>query len=182
MLKPFHQITVPDERHRWFSHPETLEPITLELHYQDVERITLSEAVPPDVVEAFDRSRNAFVYAWFVYELLALAHMQAYASLELALRKRFGIPSGKNAPSLSRLLQRAVTEKLVVDPQAHHKGGIASFVSSIRNMWGHGTNTLLDPGQTIDALRMTANIINRLFSDEAAGPSRGFTGSPGPGH
>src|SRR5689334_14474732 len=56
-LKPRDQIHVPDERHRAFAHPNTLEPVTFEQHYKDVEAIALSPVAPLEVTDAFDRAR-----------------------------------------------------------------------------------------------------------------------------
>jgi hypothetical protein len=130
-LKPRDQINVPDERHRAFVRLETLEPVTFEQHYEEVEAITLSAAAPLEVIDAFDRARNAFLYSWFVYELSSLAEMQAYATLEMALRMRFKIPAGKNAPGLNGLLGKAISQGVISDPHAHLKGGIAYSVSAI---------------------------------------------------
>src|SRR6266481_1854267 len=125
-LKPKDQINVPDERQRAFVHPDTLEPITFEHHYKEVEEVTLSPTAPVEVIDAFDRARNAFLYSWFVYELGSLAEMQGYSTLELALRIRFKIRAGKRAPGLNELLGKAITQGIVFDPQSHLKGGIAS--------------------------------------------------------
>jgi hypothetical protein len=162
-LKPRDQINVPDERHGAFVHPETLEPITFDDHYKEVEALTLSSAVPFQVVDAFDRARNAFLYSWFAYELGSLAEMQGYAALEMALRMRFNCQAGKRAPGLYGLLNKAITEGIVQDRQSRFKGGIASFVSAMRNTWGHGTDNLLDPSMTIRSLQLSAELINQLF-------------------
>jgi hypothetical protein len=165
-LKPRDQINVPDERHRAFVHPDTLEPITFDDHYREAEALALSSAVPFQVVDAFDRARNAFLYSWFAYELGSLAEMQGYAALEMALRMRFNYQAGKRAPGLYHLLSKAVTEGVVLDPQSRVKSGIASFVSAMRNTWGHGTDNLLDPSMTIRSLRLSADLINQLFPIE----------------
>ena len=162
-LKPRDQIHVPDERHRAFVHPDTLEPITFDDHYSGVEALKLSSVVPFQVIDAFDRARNAFLYSWFVYELGSLAEMQGYAALEMALRMRFNCQAGKRAPGLYSLLSKAITEGIILDPQSRIKGGIASFVSSMRNTWGHGTDNVLDPSMTIRSLQLSAGLINQLF-------------------
>jgi hypothetical protein len=162
-LKPRDQINVPDERHRSFVHPDTLEPITFDDHYKEVEALTLSAAVPSQVIDAFDRARNALVYSWFAYELGSLAEMQGYATLEMALRMRFNYRAGKRAPGLHNLLSKAIAEGIVVNRQSRAKGGIAYFVSAMRNIWGHGTDNLLDPSMTLQSLQLSADLINQLF-------------------
>lgn len=37
-----------------------------------IEPIQLSDAVPEEIRREFDTARNAFVYAWFVYEFATL--------------------------------------------------------------------------------------------------------------
>jgi hypothetical protein len=162
-LKPRDQINVPDERQRAFVHPETLDPITFEHHYKEVEAVTLSPTAPFEVIDAFDRARNAFLYSWFVYELGSLTEMQGYSTLEMALRIRLRIPVGGRAPGLNNLLSDAIAQGIVSDPQSHLKGGIPYFISSMRNTWGHGTDNLLDPSTPIHALQLSANLINQLF-------------------
>ena len=53
-----------------------------------IEPIQLSEAVPEEIRREFDTARNAFVYAWFVYEFATLAELAGYTALELALRQQ----------------------------------------------------------------------------------------------
>ena len=144
-------------------HPETLEPITFEHHYKEVEAVTISATAPVEVIDAFDRARNAFLYSWFVYELGSLAEMQGYSTLEMALRIRMKIRPGKKVSGLSYLLNDAIAQGIVTDSQSHFEGGIAYFISKMRNTWGHGTDNLLDPSATIQALRLSADLINQLF-------------------
>jgi hypothetical protein len=42
-----------------------MSPLTAEEHHEAVAAIALSPHVPEEVMGAFDRARNAFVYAWF---------------------------------------------------------------------------------------------------------------------
>jgi hypothetical protein len=162
-LKPKDQINRADERQRAFAHPETLEPIAFDQHYADVESITLSTTTPFEVIEAFDRARNAWLYSRFVYELSSLAEMQAYATLEMALRIRLGIKGGKRTPGLSKLLEMAIEQGLIIDPQAHLKGGIAFTISKLRNIWQHGTDNLLTPSMALETIQLSAQLINQLF-------------------
>jgi hypothetical protein len=126
VLKPFDQVTVSDERYRFVSGRTGL-PITAAEHHDWVATITLCEAAPAEVVEAFDRARNAFVYSWFVCELASLAEAQALFSLEFALRLRLGFAAGAKGPSLQALLTRAVAVGVLrlqtrSDPESQDNG------------------------------------------------------------
>lgn len=63
-------------------------PVTIEDMYGDVEGFTLQEPVPEDIRYQFDIGRNAYVYSYFEYDLMTLAEMRAFASFELAIRRR----------------------------------------------------------------------------------------------
>jgi hypothetical protein len=71
----------------------------------------------------FETAKNLMLYSWFVFEFHTIAELQAYASLELALRTRF--PDAKEERkikgqkvmvpfSLRRLLDLAVKQKVIV--------------------------------------------------------------------
>src|SRR3546814_8954150 len=84
-------------------------PLTVEEHHYAVAQITLSNSVPAVAGEAFDRARNAFLYAWFSYDLGALAEAQAIFSVELALRQRLG-ERAHPRDTISNLLEKAVMD------------------------------------------------------------------------
>jgi len=52
-------------------------------------QVKLASTVPDNVRRQFETARNLMLYAWFVFEFQTVSEMQAYASLELALRTRF---------------------------------------------------------------------------------------------
>jgi hypothetical protein len=79
--------------------------------------------VPEKVRVQFETARNLMLYTWFVFEFQTIAELQAYASLELALRERLGNPTrkvrnGKVLPlMLADLLDKAVGAGLFVPEQ-----------------------------------------------------------------
>src|SRR3546814_14642930 len=90
MLKSVDQVLKPDPLVASTCGRDGRAPLTVEEHHYAVAQITLSNSVPAVAGEAFDRARNAFLYAWFSYDLGALAEAQAIFSVELALRQRLG--------------------------------------------------------------------------------------------
>ena len=162
-LKPLDRISEPDERHQYFRQPDTLEPVTLASHHADISAITLTATAPPEVAEAFDRARNAFLYCWYVYELGSLAESQAYSTLELALRLRLGVKGGRGAPTLNPLLRRAKKDGLLVPLDPRRLDPMIELVTHLRNNWNHGTSSLHDPGMTLSMLRTAADLINALY-------------------
>src|SRR3546814_1818172 len=90
MLKSVDQVLKPDPLVASTCGRDGRAPLTVEEHHYEVAQITLSNFVPAVAGEAFDRARNAFLYARFLYDLGALAEAQAIFSVELALRQRLG--------------------------------------------------------------------------------------------
>ena len=77
-------------------------------------RLNLSElnaAVPETVRRQFETAKNLMLYSWFVFEFHTIAELQAYASLELALRTRF-----PDAKQKRRRKEREVMEPLPLGP------------------------------------------------------------------
>ena len=62
--------------------------LTIDDHYGVIAGIRLQNEVPQSVRDAFDRARNALLYAWFSYDLLIVAESQALGTFELALKMR----------------------------------------------------------------------------------------------
>src|SRR3546814_1285552 len=82
MLKSVDQVLKPDPLVASTCGRDGRAPLTVEEHHYAVAQITLSNSVPAVAGEAFDRARNAFLYAWFSYDLGALAEAQAIRSEE----------------------------------------------------------------------------------------------------
>jgi len=122
-FKPFEEILLADPRHEFIMIlSETgIRRTTLVELYNDISTVELLGNVPKDVRILFDTAKNLVLYSWFVYEFITVAEMQAYSTLELALKSRLGNPmkrigkKGHQKPlMLAELLQRAVSMKLVI--------------------------------------------------------------------
>lgn len=171
MRKSFEDLLKPDPRFEIIvrfdgSWPPT--PITISDHYNGLTGIDLDPTTPQEIVEAFEKARNAYLYAWFVYDLTTLAEGQAYATLELALRRRLGPKAdGKRRGGLGELLDAAVREG-IFNPDPPHRGangnvGLLESIRIFRNHLAHGSNYVNIPGASLETLRTCATLINLCF-------------------
>jgi hypothetical protein len=91
-LKRLADICRPDERYLNrvdIDHSTgAVTPTIIESIYTLVEEIELGAGVPDEVRSHFEVARNLAVYSWFVYSFNVVAGMQAFASLEMAVRKK----------------------------------------------------------------------------------------------
>src|SRR3546814_19147497 len=102
MLKSVDQVLKPDPLVASTCGRDGRAPLTVEEHHYAVAQITLSNSVPAVAGEAFDRARNAFLYAWFSYDLGALAEEQAIFSVELARSEERSVGRGSVSTCRSR--------------------------------------------------------------------------------
>lgn len=161
MLKALEDITKPDDRYAILVVAEAgkpLRPLELADHYATVALIDIGEHVPAEVRSMFDRARHAFIYAWFDYELTALAEQQALATLEVALRTRLG-SSGRDG--LRSLAEKAVAQG-IFEPML---GAVPLpfALASLRNNWAHGSANFGAPSMALSVLDLCAEFIRKLY-------------------
>ena len=151
ILKPLPELLLPDPRWQfehffWPNH----EPFTAEALYDRLKFSSLNLAAPEDVRRQFETARNLMLYAWFVFEFQTVAEMQAYGTLELALRTYFKNPTRqvntkkgvKEVPlMLSELLTKAVTEQVLIPEQLPSW----EWLKKKREWFAKQTNTPMDP-------------------------------------
>lgn len=91
VLKPFNEVLLPDPRFKFWAleSDQRSRPFELADMHGRLRDIKLGSAVPNQVGCQFETSKNLMLYAWFVFEFQTIAELQAYATLELALRMRF---------------------------------------------------------------------------------------------
>ncbi len=102
-FKTLAQVSEPDERHlpwvvRDRASGDNYRRKTLDDHFRLIASIELSERVPELVQNTFTTARHLLLYSWYVYPFIVVAELQAYASLEFALKWRL---SGE-APNVDR--------------------------------------------------------------------------------
>ncbi len=177
MLKPLDDVFDADPRYRNMvvGTPSDIRLMTLEDHHGLIGAITLNGHVPTHVRTAFERARNAFLYAWFVYDLTPLAQSQGYAALEMALRARVGPrPDGKNWGGLGSLIgearKRGLFNGLVLpDSNPADFEHTVLLARTLRNELAHGSEHLSMPGMALRSLEDCALLINHLFAPGASG-------------
>lgn len=184
-FKTLEEITQPDPRNANLrlvnAHTGESRPFTIADVHAGLQGAELVELVPEAVRDHFQTARHLALYSWFVYRFIPVAQMQAYATLEYALRLRLGHQDDDRPPGLKLLLRKALKEKLLTDARfrdwpGHQDGAMGAtpgstawieralldFVTFFRNNLAHGSSTLLpDGGRT---LRMVADAINQLFT------------------
>lgn len=118
-LKTLSDICEPDPRNLGWkirNHDTGLvRDLTLVEHHSAVEGLALEAVVPEDLLTLYNTSRNVLLYSWYAYRFITVAELQAYATLEYALRWRLGRLYEDDPPTLSPLLNAAVKQGLLTD-------------------------------------------------------------------
>lgn len=161
MLKDARHLRSPDP---YFAGTAGFIGSTQEELHRDMSELELPAAVPDGVRRAHDAVRHAYIYAYFSYDLLTLAASQMFPCLELALRERIGDQfkgrinkKGKPRPPpmLAKLLQKAKEQGLI---SSNFDG-----LHRIRNMFAHGSDTVLNPPLFLIQFEEVTAIIRELF-------------------
>jgi len=130
----------------------TVTPTTVESIYVLVEEIKLGASVPDEVRSHFEIARNLALYSWFVYSFNVVAGMQAFASLEMAVREK----TGPRRMSFKTRLDAAFKDR-----QLAAGVSLSTAVTKLRNDLAHGSSTM--HGQGLITLSMCAELINELY-------------------
>jgi hypothetical protein len=120
--------------------------------YLGVERIRLNDNVPESVRSHFEIARNLILYSWFVYSFNVVAEMQAFASLEMAVRE---ITSDRKTP-LKVLLDKVFKGRQLSDSLA-----LSHAITKRRNNLAHGSTSM--HGQGLVFVAVCSELINELF-------------------
>lgn len=92
-FKPLAEVLLSDARQKSFVRLQGdgyIRRIRLEEVHARISEINLNSNVAVDIRTGFDTARNLLLYSWFVYRFQTVAELQAYATLELALKMRMG--------------------------------------------------------------------------------------------
>ncbi|MDQ7812879.1 hypothetical protein [Brevundimonas sp.] len=160
MLKPLETLLERDNRFALLVVPEAggFRRMTLADHYGMVAAVNIGRSAPDEVQTMFSRAQHALIYAWFDYELSAVAEFQVLATVELALRERL-----QPAPTmmLKALVKLAVAQGLVPPKVGDFPAEI--WFSGIRNRWAHGSANFGTPSMTLTVIEVCADLIRRLY-------------------
>jgi hypothetical protein len=157
MLKDLNHLL---ERHPVYDKDGGFGGVTIQELHADVGKYELPSGVPAGVQRSFDAARHTYIYSYFSYDLLTPAIGQLFACLELALRKHFGYPSGGKSqpPSLFDMLRDAAEQGQIRTD--------ASVVHSIRNVFQHGTDAIIDPNMFLNMLEKVTTLLQELYNPE----------------
>ncbi|HKR38405.1 MAG TPA: hypothetical protein VJU59_01800 [Paraburkholderia sp.] len=140
--------------------------MTLADHHAALAGISLADLVPEDVRAAFDRARNATIYAFFDYDLFVVGEAQAFGALELALKRRLNGSGSASRGTLRKLVGRARNAG-VLPPLG---SGANTFLDPIealielRNELSHGTSDIHSPAMALHVMGTCAFWINHVCS------------------
>jgi hypothetical protein len=156
-LKKLEEVYLPDERYRnRFNLDEATGAITemgIETIYESVEGLSLNSNVPEAVRSHFETAKNLILYSWFVYYFNAVAAMQAFASLEMAVRAK---TNATKKDSFYDLLDRVFPGRELAPNLS-----LSRAITKLRNNLAHGSPTIT--GQEWIYLRACAELINELY-------------------
>lgn len=133
----------------------------------------LDPKVPTEIAALFEVARGSMIYGWYFYPLLTLAAEQLYRVMEAAARQRCeiaGIPTRKPAKrgqakmrdtNFDENIKALVKVDIISQPDLIRWDA----TRRLRNWASHPTKQLIqDPGEARSALKVTAELINRLFA------------------
>jgi hypothetical protein len=176
MLKSISSIHEADIRFRNLADASGTRAMSIADLHAMIEPIQLSDAVPEEIRREFDTARNAFVYAWFVYEFTTLAELAGYSVLELALRRLIdpASPNTSKSPGLSRLLKLATNMGYLKrsdfeTPSPSGNGAMPcqlDLIPMLRNHVAHGNVHLLPQG-ALASLQLCRDVIEKLYGESA---------------
>ena len=182
MLKKVSEVILPDTRFSSIvvhdSDTGAMRTMDVSDHHSAINSIELIAGVSTTVRTVFERARNAFLYAWFVYDLTPLAEAQGYVALEMALRETLIGRANQPAPrGLSEQLEAAYSQgyfddlampddEVIVDRRAYF-AQLSRIVRHSRNNLAHGSEYVNLPGVALESLRLCATLINHLYSRKA---------------
>jgi hypothetical protein len=170
-FKKFLELKELDKRNFYFGYQgeNGFQNITLEEFYEQIANIKLDKIVPEKIVTQFDIAKNLSVYSCFVYRFHQPAKMQAYSTVELALKDIFGV-EGKSK-SFKKMIKKSIELKLINDIDFKGYGNandvckrILEFMPRFRNIMAHGDSGLVNNSPM--ELMTCRDFINQLYKNK----------------
>ncbi|MFG1186243.1 hypothetical protein [Xanthobacter aminoxidans] len=160
MLKNLLDLTKPDP---YFAGTVGFVGCTHQDLHRDMTAFELPTAIPDSVRRSHDAVRHAYIYAYFSYDLLTLAASQTFPCLELALRERIGHQfagrvdkRGRPRPAMLDELLKAAKEQNLISSEIE-------YLSKMRNMFAHGSETVLNPPMFLTTFEIVTDVIRELY-------------------
>jgi hypothetical protein len=139
--------------------------MTLADHHAALARIHPTGAAPADVQAAFDRARNAMIYAFFDYSLFVVGEAQAFGAFELALKNRLNGNGGSQRGTLRNLVDRA-RKAAILPPVVSGNTSLADPIEALimlRNGLSHGSSEVHSPAMALDVVAACASWIDHVY-------------------
>lgn len=160
MLKSVPDLTKPDP---YFSGDAGFIGCTLQDLHMDMRAFELPNSLPDSVRRSHDAIRHAYIYAYFSYDLLTLAASQTFPCLELALRERIGHQFSGRVNSKGRPRPAMLDELLKSAKEQNLISAEIEYLSKMRNMFAHGSDTILNPPLFLTTFEIVTDIIRELY-------------------
>jgi hypothetical protein len=164
-------LNLPDLRQRALAilTDDGARPKELADQYAAIAPLELVPQTPLEIRILWDTARNLYVYAWHVWRFYPIAAMQAFATLEYALRARLGHLNAARPPTLRRLIDEAITKKVLRRDAAAWYQHLSNAVPKLRNTYAHGSSQLCPPTDA-SVFRVCRDLINEIFETAVRPP------------
>ncbi|MCY1665001.1 hypothetical protein [Rhizobium sp. SL86] len=160
MLKSLPALNLPDP---YFAGTAGFVGSTIEDLHGDMCAFELPAAASESVRRSHDAIRHAYIYAYFSYDLLTMAASQTFPCLELALREQIGHQfagrvhkNGRPRPAMLDELLKSAKQQNLISSEIEH-------LSQLRNMFAHGSDTVLNPPMFLTTFEIVTDIIRELY-------------------
>jgi hypothetical protein len=163
VLKRLSDLNLPDP---YFSGTAGFIGSTLEELHSDMCAFELSVALPESVRRSHDAIRHAYIYAYFSYDLLTVAASQTFPCLELTLRERIGYQFANRVDKKGRPRPAMLDELLKSAKEQNLISSEIEYLSKMRNMFAHGSDTVLNPPMFLTTFEIVTDIIRELYPSE----------------
>jgi hypothetical protein len=160
VLKSVSDLNKPDP---YFSGDAGFIGCTLQDLHRDMRAFELPTSLPDSVRRSHDAIRHAYIYAYFSYDLLTLAASQTFPCLELALRERIGHQFAGRVNSKGRPRPAMLDELLKSAKEQNLISAEIEYLSKMRNMFAHGSDTILNPPLFLTTFEIVTDIIRELY-------------------
>jgi hypothetical protein len=115
-FKRLEEVDQPDSRNAGYFAVNVLtgksRKLDLEDYYRAIAPISMGSSVPEHIRDSFTTAKHLALYSWYVYRFHTASQLQAYTTLEYALRERLGHAETQRR-GLRRLLSMAIEQGLV---------------------------------------------------------------------
>ncbi len=168
-FKRFDEITVADERHELLDQI-TGTHLTLEILYEAISEIEVSENAPEEIRSEFNVARNLAIYTWYSYSLDPMVQLKTYMLIERSLKLKYQ----DEKSSFKKLVKKAVSDGLVRDIDFEHVQiehpedtkyveNMVDVLPRLRNVSAHGHSFLVQ--RATQSLRVCRDWINQIFRE-----------------